>query len=229
MSTILLVEDDKNSGYLIQRNLVQAGYEVILAKDGEAALQHFSASAVDLCILDIMLPKKDGLTVAREIKKQEPCVPFIFLSARTLDEDKIEGFKTGCDDYITKPFNLEELLLRIKVVLKRNQPENMSSEIREPVTIGNAIFDLQERTLGIGKEKLNLSSKEADLFKVLLLNRNDVLSRSQILTQVWGKDDYYASKSLDVYLTRIRKMMKKIEGAELQNIHGYGYKFLVSR
>ena len=227
MATILVVEDDKNSGYLIKRNLVKAGYEVILSVDGEEGLQQFTAESIDLCILDIMLPKRDGLALAKEIRKKNEQVPFIFLSARIMVEDRIEGFKVGCDDYITKPFNLEELLLRIKVVMNRRALEPDSTQLKCPVKVGSYDFNHLERVLHIGSKQCTLSSKESDLLKTLVLYQNEVVSRSHILTEIWGKDDYYASKSLDVYLTKVRKLVKIMKGVELQNIHGYGYKLTI--
>jgi DNA-binding response OmpR family regulator len=226
MAKILLVEDDKNSGFLIQKNLKSAGYEVTLAQDGMKGLECFRSEHIDLCVLDIMLPKRDGLSLAREIRKEKD-VPFIFLSARALDEDKIEGFKIGCDDYITKPFNLEELLLRINVVLNRkNRVDPDDCMQNDPVTIGSALFYPVDRVLMVDKQQSSLSAKEAALLAVFCMARNQVVSRRDILMRVWSKDDYYASKSLDVYLTKLRRLLKEIEGVTLQNVHGFGYKLI---
>jgi DNA-binding response OmpR family regulator len=226
MANILVVEDDKNSGYLIEKNLKLSGYDVVLAEDGVKGLECVENQHIDLCILDIMLPKMDGLSLAKEIRKRKP-VPFIFLSARGLDEDKIQGFKIGCDDYMTKPFNLEELLLRIKVVLHRvDRPFTNEQDTNQPMPIGGALFYRLDRQL-IGKNKtFALSDKEAHLMMVLCAAKNQLVSRTDMLMAVWKKDDYYASKSLDVYLTKIRRILKELEGVELQNIHGYGYKLI---
>ncbi|MCD4679357.1 MAG: response regulator transcription factor [Bacteroidales bacterium] len=223
---ILVVEDDKNAGYLLTENLKLSGYDVVLAKDGEEGIEQFEQAKFNLCILDIMLPKKDGHQLAREIRKGDADVPIIFLTARIMDSDKIEGFKHGCDDYVTKPYNIEELLWRIKAILKRTTIISPAEEKTE-FDIGKYHFRYSERKLKIAKDSFNLSTKEADLLKILSRHQNKILSRSTIMNEVWGRDDYFVSKSLDVYLTKIRKYLKHDPDIEILNIHGHGYKMIV--
>ena len=221
---ILLVEDDKNSGYLLSENLKSEGYSVTVCENGELGWEAFVHESFDLCILDIMLPKKDGMELATNIKNRNPDIPFIFLSARTMSEDKIKGFKIGCDDYITKPFHMEEMLLRVKAVLQRR----MRDDIQEVklFELGSFLFNVDERRITGTDKKIKLSNKEALLFKLFCENMNQVVSRNKILLTIWGRDDYYTSNSLDVYLTKIRKILKESDCMNLQNIHGYGYKLV---
>jgi len=223
---ILIVEDDKNMGYLLKENMKLARLDPVLCTNGTEALKTFHSDTFALCILDIMLPGKDGLYLAEEIKRIDKEVPIIFLTAKSLDEDKIAGFKAGCDDYVTKPFNIEELLLRIQVVLSRKyKPENEKKP--EILSIGNFTLNCEERKLNFGEISKNLSTKECELLKVLATNKNKVVSRSKILTAVWGQDDYYVSKSLDVYLNKIRKLLNEDPNIEIINVHGFGYKLYV--
>lgn len=218
-----MVEDDPNMGVLLEENLRMAGFEPTLVADGEQAVRSFHANSYDLCLLDIMLPKKDGLEVARSIRKLEPRAPFIFISARSMPVDKIEGFKLGADDYITKPFNLEVLMLRIRAVLNRTNPGNSDANVFQ---LGGLELNVTERSLsGIG-EPIKVSQKEAALIRILAQNSNEVVSRADILKAAWGSDNYFNSKSLDVYLTKIRKYLKRDTALRLQNIHGYGYKLV---
>ena len=222
---ILLVEDDKNMGFLLLENLRNAHYQVTLCKDGEEGLSEYIKNNYHLCLLDIMMPKKDGLTLAKAIRKKDPNVPIIFLTARTMDFDKIAGFKAGCDDYVTKPFNIEELLLRIKALLNRSMVEVDSAQI-DVLIFGNTKFNAIDRTICLNNKTEKLSTREADLIKILVENKNDVVSRTQIMQAVWQRDDYFTSKNLDVYLTKIRKLFHLDKKLELQNIHGYGYKLI---
>lgn len=222
---ILLVEDDKNAAYLLSENLKLSGYSITLAIDGVQAYHKFCNDSFDLCILDIMLPEKDGLSLAKDIRTTDESVPIIFLTARTLSADKIEGFKVGGDDYITKPFNIDELLWRIKAVLKRRNFNVSHSEI-QVYEFGKFSFNYIDRTLAISDKTHNLSTKEADLIKVFVEHKGKVLSRSTIMKTVWGKDDYFVSKSMDVYLTKIRKYLTEDNSIEIVNIHGHGYKFI---
>lgn len=221
---ILLVEDDKNSGYLLSENLIGEGYSVTLCENGELGWEAFIHESFDLCVLDVMLPKKDGMELAANIKKRKPDIPFIFLSARTMSEDKIKGFKIGCDDYITKPFHMEEMLLRVKAVLQRKFRNDI--EETKSYQLGTYQFRVDERKIIGSDKKINLSNKEALLFKLFCENMNQVVSRNKILLTIWGRDDYYTSNSLDVYLTKIRKILKESDCMALQNIHGYGYKLV---
>ena len=223
---ILIVEDDKNAGYLLNENLKISGYMTVLSKDGLDGLNQFNNTTFDLCILDIMLPKIDGHQLAKEIRKTKVDVPIIFLTARTMDSDKIEGFKIGCDDYITKPYNIEELLWRIKAILKRSKGNVVKSEDDEFV-IGRYIYNYSERKLVINDTIHSLSTKEADLLRIFCLHQFEVISRSTILNEVWGKDDYFVSKSLDVYMTKLRKYLRDDPNIEILNFHGHGYKFII--
>ncbi len=223
---ILVVEDDKNAGILLLENLRLSGYDVILARDGEEGIEQFDKSKFDLCILDIMLPKKDGHQLAKEIRRRDAVVPIIFVTARVMDSDKIEGFRHGCDDYITKPYNVEELLWRIKAILKRSMISAIETE-RKNFKIGKYHFTYSDRKLSIGRDACNLSTKEADLLRILTLHKNKTVSRNIIMNEVWGRDDYFVSNSLDVYLTKIRKYLKKDPNVEILNIHGHGYKLIV--
>ncbi len=221
---ILLVEDDKNSGYLLSENLKSEGYAVTVCENGELGWEAFVHEPFDLCILDIMLPKKDGMELATNIKNRNPEIPFIFLSARTMSEDKIKGFKIGCDDYVTKPFHMEEMLLRVKAVLQRRSRDDIQ-EVKS-FELGAYQFNVDERKIVGNNKKIKLSNKESLLIKLFCENMNQVVSRNKILLTIWGRDDYYTSNSLDVYLTKIRKILKESECMDLQNIHGYGYKLV---
>ncbi|MCD4682189.1 MAG: response regulator transcription factor [Bacteroidales bacterium] len=223
---ILIVEDDKNMGYLLKENMKLAGLSPVLCSDGIEGLKKFHSYPFALCILDIMLPGKDGLYLAEEIKKSNKDMPILFLTAKSQDEDKIAGFKAGCDDYVTKPFNIEELLLRIRVILRREH-KSRDEKKQEILSFGNLTLNCEERKLRIGETVKNLSTKESELLKVLAINENKVVSRSKILTAVWGQDDYYVSKSLDVYLNKIRKLLSEYPNIEIMNVHGFGYKLYV--
>ena len=221
---ILIVEDDKNMGFLLTENLKISGYKVVLCKDGNSGLNEFN-NTFDLCIFDIMLPGRDGIDLAIKIRERNKEIPIIFLTAKSLDKDKIEGFKAGCDDYVTKPFNVEELLWRIKALLKRTgcYPESNKTNIYK---FGNYVFNFAERKLFINEQSKKLSAKEAGLLKILVENINNVVSRSIILKTIWGRDDYFVSKTLDVYLTKVRKLINKDQSIEILNIHGLGYKLI---
>jgi len=223
---ILIAEDDKNMGYLLKENLKVSGFDPVLCINGQQGIDKFKSETFDLCLLDIMMPKKDGLTLAGEIRKTDKNIPIVFLTAKSLDEDKISGFKAGCDDYVTKPFNIEELILRLRAVLKRN-PRLAARDDEDCYIFGTYKFNYRERKLIIGEDQNNLSTKEADLLKVMLDYKNEVVSRSTILKEVWGVDDYFVSKSLDVYLNKVRKHLRNDPDLEIINIHGFGYKLIV--
>lgn len=220
---ILVVEDDLNMGLLLEENLRISGYEPMLVRDGEEALKAFRSKPFELCLLDIMLPKKDGMEVARSIRKLDARAPFIFLTARAMQVDRIEGFKLGADDYVTKPFNTEELMLRVQAVLSRTAPAKLVGNV---LAIGSLSLHTVERILeGAGQEEV-LSHKEAALLQILGEHINEPVSRSEILKAVWGSDNYFNSKSLDVYLTKIRKYLRSDASLQLKNIHGFGYKLV---
>ncbi|QHT67133.1 response regulator transcription factor [Rhodocytophaga rosea] len=224
---ILLVEDDASLGFVIKDNLEINGFHVTLCGDGEAAWQTFRQAAFDLCILDVMLPKRDGFTLAQYIRQYNTLVPIIFLTAKSMKEDKIAGFKTGGDDYITKPFSIEELLLRIEVFLKRSQ-YTVSQAIPIPVfSIGKYTFDYKNLLLSYGTEKRYLTQKEADILQLFCLNPDVTLKREDILNKVWGDDDYFMGRSLDVFITKLRKYLKADSNIEIVNLHGVGFKLEV--
>ncbi|RYD98738.1 MAG: response regulator transcription factor [Sphingobacteriales bacterium] len=221
---ILLVEDDASLGFVVKDSLEDSGYEVLLCNDGESGWQQFMRNNVDICLLDVMLPRKDGMTLATQIRKKNEKVPIIFLTARNMDEDKIAGFKAGGDDYIVKPFNMEELLLRLEVFLKRTKEDKV---MNEQVVFGtDSFFDYDNLLLTNQNNPLQLTQKEADLFRYLIQNKNTVLKREDILINVWGKDDYFLGRSMDVFMTKVRKYIKDINGLELQTIHGVGFKLI---
>lgn len=224
---ILLVEDDASLGFVVKDSLEENGYEVLLSNDGESGWQQFMRHNVDICLLDVMLPKKDGMTLATQIRNKNEKVPILFLTARNMDEDKIAGFKAGGDDYIVKPFNMEELLLRLEVFLKRTKEDKAPEE---KISFNkDSYFDHMNLLLVSKGEHLQLTQKEADLFRYLFQNENTVLKREDILINVWGKDDYFLGRSMDVFMTKIRKYIKDIENIELQTIHGVGFKLVFER
>jgi DNA-binding response OmpR family regulator len=229
MSTILLVEDDPNLGQLVQEYLILKGYPTDRATDGNQGLQQFMAGQYDLCIFDVMMPKKDGFTLAKEVRMAGRDVPIIFLTAKSMQEDTIQGFRAGADDYMTKPFSMEELLLRIQAILRRYQ---RSSDVAEPTTyrIGELAFDYQHQLLsypGDAGQPQKLTSKESELLKLLAQNLNQPVSRSFALKMVWGDDSYFNARSMDVYVTKLRKYLKPDPAVQLVNVHGEGFKLVV--
>jgi DNA-binding response OmpR family regulator len=219
---ILLVEDDPSLGFVIKDNLSLRGYDVTLCQDGEAGEKLFLQSTYHLCIFDIMLPKKDGFTLARSVRSKNATVPILFLSAKAMMEDKLEGFSTGADDYITKPFSLDELLCRIEVFLRRSPATRQSDE--KIVFVGNYAFDFSNLTLrNNGKEK-TLTQKEAEVLKLLYHNRERVLKREEILKHIWGDDDYFMGRSMDVFISKLRKYLKEDPSVQIVNYHGVGFK-----
>jgi len=223
---ILLVEDDSSLAFVIKDNLEEHGYEVLFSSDGEGGWQQFMRHNVDICLLDVMLPKKDGMALATQIRKKNKSVPILFLTAKSMDEDRIAGFKAGGDDYITKPFNMEELLLRIEVFLRHTRKNEEDS--RQEFKLGRLVFDNTNLLLIDGPHQQQLTQKEADLLRYLCLNANTVVKREDVLMNVWGKEDYFLGRSMDVFMTKIRKYLKGIEGVDLQTIHGVGFKLVLS-
>ncbi len=225
MKKILLVEDDPNLGILLQEYLELKGkFEVILAKDGDEGLKTFHKDTFDLCILDVMMPKKDGFTLAKDIRKINPTIPIIFATAKGMMEDKAEAFTLGGDDYITKPFHIEELLLRIQSLLKRTA----TPEEPKQFDIGNYHFDYTTQIISRGEQQQKVSTKEAELLRMLCLKKNDVLTREEALLNIWQDDNYFNGRSMDVFLSKLRKYLKDDPGVEIVNVHGKGYKLLVS-
>ena len=221
--SILLAEDDINLGFVIADQLRAEGYHVSLTTDGIEALKRFNEQPYHLCIFDVMMPKKDGFTLARDIRKINTDVPILFLTAKSMTEDKIEGFNAGGDDYLTKPFSVEELNLRIKSLLKR---VNIRTEIPEEkvFNVSSFIFDTENLTLTLSGEVQSLTKKEAQILKILYKFKNQVLPREVILNTVWGQDDYFVGRSLDVFITKLRKYLKDDETIQILNIHGVGFK-----
>ncbi len=226
---LLLVEDDPNLGEILAEFLTVKGNEVTRATDGEAGLQAWKNGKFDLCILDVMLPKKDGFDLARDIRKVDQQIPILFLTAKNMLEAKAEGFGLGGDDYLTKPFSVEELLLRIKALLRRSSPSNTTTVTSEKETfkLGNFEFDFTYRELKIGKEVKRITSREADLLRLLCLHQNQILKREDALKQIWGDDSYFNARSMDVFITKLRKYLKDDPKIEIMNVHGTGYKLLV--
>lgn len=226
MSRILFVEDDLNLGMLLKENLENKGYEVDWHKNGNDGMTAFSQDDYDLCILDIMLPSRDGYEIAKDIKAIEPDMPLIFLTSKSQQADKIKGFETGCDDYITKPFSTQELALRINAILKRTKGSlNIKQEL---FTIGKFEFDYRKMTLGTSDEVQKLSSKECELINILAQNENVLVNRKTILEKVWGNDDYFSAKSMDVYISKVRKYFKSDPDIEILNAYGVGFKLVVN-
>jgi DNA-binding response OmpR family regulator len=222
---VLFVEDDSSLGFIIKDSLEENGYEVIYCSDGETGWQQFMRHAFDICLLDVMLPKKDGLTLAAQIRKKNESIPILLLTAVNTDESKIAGFQKGVDDYITKPFNMQELLLRMDVFLKRTQRKQ--NELSDPVIMGSIGFDFKNLLIITPTERIQLTQREAELLKYFYLNTNKVLKREDILTEIWGKDDYFLGRSMDVFITKLRKYIKGQDGVEIQTIHGVGFKLVV--
>jgi DNA-binding response OmpR family regulator len=225
MTRILFAEDDSNLGLLLQENLCNKGFDTVWCQDGGEAYQKFKNGSFALCLLDVMLPVTDGFTLAKQIRAVDTQVPIIFLTARGMHEDKIKGFEYGCDDYITKPFNAQELFLRINAVLKRQ----LNSELTQSKTqaIGKFVFDHTKMILQNGEEARKLSSKESDLLNILVMNKNQFVPRNIMLEKIWGNDDYFSAKSMDVYISKIRKMLKDDPSVEILNAYGIGFKLVI--
>lgn len=225
-SRILLLEDDPNLGFIVQEHLQLNGYEVSLVTNGQDGLSAFEKNKYALCLIDIMMPKMDGFTFARKVREKNSDIPLIFLTAKSLKEDKIEGFKIGCDDYITKPFSVEELILRIKAVLKRTATPR-DSETKTDFKIGNFTFDSKRQILKANDFEQNLTSKESELLRLLCLNQNRTLDRNIALAEVWGSESYFSGRSMDVFISRLRKYLKEDSRIEIINVHGKGFKLIV--
>ncbi len=220
---VLLAEDDLSLGYVIKDNLTEAGYEVILCPDGQTALDKFDKNLFDICLLDVMMPNKDGFTVAKKIRQQSDVVPILFLTAKSMEEDKVKGFQSGADDYITKPFSMQELLLRMDVFIRRTK--KMHADEVQDFGIGTMKFSYTDLKLYNGIESFTLTQKEADLLKFLCEHANRILKREEVLVNVWGKDDYFLGRSMDVFMTKLRKYFKSDPGIVLETIHGVGFRF----
>lgn len=228
MKKILLVEDDPNLGSLLRDHLELKGkFKVVLAKDGEEGARFFAKEHFDLCILDIMMPKKDGFTLGKEIRKINPRIPIIFATAKGMMEDKVEAFTLGGDDYITKPFRIEELLLRIQALLKRAVPEE-KVEQQTKFDIGEYNFDYTAQLISKDGQQQKVSTKEAELLRMLCMRKNEVLTREEALLNIWHDDNYFNGRSMDVFLSKLRKYLRDDPSVEIVNVHGKGYKLLVN-
>ncbi|MBK7426846.1 MAG: response regulator transcription factor [Saprospiraceae bacterium] len=222
---ILFVEDDQNLGIVIRDFLKLKGFNITLALDGVEGLEKYQSQPYDICILDVNLPKMDGFQLAREIRKMNQEIPILFLTAKTMDEDKVEGFNIGADDYISKPFNIEELVLRIKVFLRRNKM--LQPADRDIFKIGEYEFNHKNLSLHYKDQEKNLTQREADILKLLCQNIGSVLRREDILLKIWGQDDYFVGRSLDVFLSKLRKYLKNDPNVEIQNYHSVGFKLII--
>lgn len=222
---ILLCEDDTNLGMVLKNYLELNDYDVILERDGRLGLAAFQREKFDICLLDVMMPNMDGFTLAEEIRDVDPDMPLFFLSAKTMKEDIIAGYKLGADDYITKPFDSEVLLLKIKAILKRNEEENRLNENIE-FDMGSYHFNPKLRELSHDGKMQTLSPKENELLKMLAEHKNDLLPREQALKRIWGSDTYFNGRSMDVYIAKLRKYLKDDPNIEIVNIHGNGFRLV---
>ncbi|WP_289662398.1 response regulator transcription factor [Flavobacterium panacagri] len=222
---ILYAEDDETLAFLTKDNLEQNNYDVIHCPDGKSALKIFEEEEFDICIFDIMMPKMDGFDLAQAVRKIDIDVPIIFLSAKTLKEDRIKGLRLGADDYLVKPFSIEELLLKIEIFLKRSQ-KNIPP-VKTIYEVGKYQFDTKNFILFNEEEKVGLTQREAELLKLFLDHKNSVLKREQILTSLWGTDDYFMGRSLDVFISRLRKILANEDGISIENLHGIGFRFSI--
>jgi DNA-binding response OmpR family regulator len=222
---ILYAEDDDTLAFLTKDNLEQFHYDVAHCNNGMTCLETFKSGIFDICILDIMLPKMDGFELATEIRKRNADIPIIFLSAKTLKEDRIKGLRLGADDYLVKPFSIEELLLKIEIFLKRSQ-KNKALE-QQTYLLGKYTFDPTNYLMIHENEKINLTQRESELLKFFIDHQNQVLKRETILKSLWGDDDYFMGRSLDVFISRLRKILVTEDGIAIENLHGIGFKFTI--
>jgi len=221
MTTIFYVEDDPDLAFLTKDQLELRGYRVLHFADGQSASDAIAEESFNLCLLDIMLPKKSGYDLAREIRAKDKNIPILFLSAKSTEDDKLTGFEVGGDDYVTKPFSIDELVYRIQVFERRSQ----RVESQEQYSIGRLSFDPSQLKLSSPDKSFNMTQREADLLEYILKRKDQVIRRSEVLIALWGKDDYFLGRSLDVFISRLRKYLKEDDQLELANVHGVGWKF----
>jgi DNA-binding response OmpR family regulator len=221
---ILLAEDDENLGMLLREYLIAKGFDTDLLPDGEAGYNAFIEKKYDICILDVMMPKKDGYTLAKEIRMMNAEIPIIFLTAKSMKEDIFHGFKIGADDYITKPFSMEELLFRIEAILRRTKGGGANQDVFQ---LGRFKFDTQKQQLSDSDKSIKLTTKESELLKLLCNNANKVLERNFALKTIWVDDNYFNARSMDVYITKLRKHLRDETSIEIINVHGKGYKLVM--
>ncbi len=225
-ASILLLEDDANLSMVLQEHLQMNSYEVTLCADGQAGVEMVSERSFDLCLVDVMLPRLDGFSFAKQFRRTNTDTPLIFLTARSMKEDRIKGFRIGCDDYVTKPFSIEELLLRIEAVLKRSGRAGGMTEQAE-FRLGRYHFDYTRSVLTRGRHRQKLTPREADLLRLLCRYRNQTLSRETALKEIWKDDSYFSGRSMDVYISRLRKYLKSDNSVEIMGIHGQGFRLIV--
>ena len=219
---LFYVEDDESLSFVTRDNLELQGYRVTYCENGKQAMEAIRQNDFDLCILDVMLPDTDGFTIAEEIRKFNTQVPIIFLTAKSMKEDRIRGLRLGADDYMTKPFSIEELILKVEIFLRRSKIA--TAPVPTYLTVGNYLLDHKNLLLKFGKQAKNLTQKEADLLKMFMENKNEVIKRSYILETLWGEDDYFLGRSLDVFISRLRKYLSQDERISVENIHSVGFR-----
>ena len=220
---VLLAEDDATLGFVIKDSLEEAGFDVVHCEDGQTAIDRFNKNEFDICLLDVMMPYKDGFSVAKKIRQQTDIIPILFLTARSMEEDKLKGFETGADDYITKPFSMKELLMRMDVFLRRTK--KMHAETLSEYILGNLVFSFTNLKITSPDGAVTLTQKEADLLLFFCEHPNQVVKREEVLLHVWGKDDYFLGRSMDVFVTKLRKHFKPDPSVILETIHGIGFRF----
>lgn len=223
---ILFVEDDESMSFLLKDSLENYGFDVTHVPNGQLALKEFNTHSFDLCLLDVMMPVMDGFSLATEIRKFNLDVPIVFLTAKTMKEDRIKGFKIGADDYVTKPFSVEELVLRIKAIFKRG---NSIEPTNQSISFSNYVLDLKNLVLDTQSKKIQLTQKETDILALFVANPNSLLKREFILKTIWEDDGYFVGRSLDVFISKLRKHFKENSSVKITNIHGLGYKFEVEK
>jgi DNA-binding response OmpR family regulator len=224
-TSILLAEDDVNLGHLLQTYLKSKGFNVTLAQNGKIAFEKFNDNTFQFCIFDVMMPEMDGFTLAKEIREIDKKIPILFLTAKSMKEDKLEGFSIGADDYLTKPFAMEELLARINAILRRSADDVPNTD--EDIFIGKIKYEPEIRLLHLKEEVKKLTTKENQLLNLLVKNQNEILDRQATLRAIWGDDNYFNGRSMDVYIAKLRKVLKEDESIEIMNVHGKGFKLVV--
>jgi DNA-binding response OmpR family regulator len=223
---ILLLEDDPNLGLIVAESLEARGFAVTLCRDGREGLDALAAGAPDLCLVDVMMPELDGFGFAEEARRREPDLPLVFLTARSLVEDRIEGFRLGADDYVTKPFSMEELVLRIEAVLRRTAGDG-PGDATAPLAVGRFTLDPVRQVLVLDGRERQLTAREAELLQVLAASPNETVARSALLKRIWGDDSYHAGRSMDVFVSRLRKHLADDPNVEIRTIHGKGLRLIV--
>lgn len=230
LKKILLVEDDQNFGAILRDFLSLNDFEVTLAKNGMEGFEKFKKDSFDMCILDVMMPYKDGYTLAKEIREKNKDIPLIFLTAKTLKEDVLKGYKVGADDYLNKPFDSDVLLMKIKAIIQRKATENKNETAKFEFQIGKFHLNSKLRFLTFEEqEPIKLSPKESELLKMMALHENDLMPRELALTKIWKDDNYFTSRSMDVYIAKLRKYLKEDPNVEIINIHGEGFRLVIKK